>query len=179
VEVDEDTASLRAFDRNGRPLELPTQADRRRFGVTEADRGPGWDPRLFAVMTPDGLPPTPGAGGFYAETAQTDRRRFDLNQRYTRSARRVRGLDRYVVTEGADTRELLVLPETALPVEVNVVRAGVLTSRVQLRYARAGAAGYVRQAVHAERPAGPASPGDLVVTDLTFSDIEVATRGGR
>lgn len=178
VELDEARAETRAFDRAGRPIMLPTDADRRRFGILDSQRPPGWDTRLFGPPTPTTRPAVmAAAAGAYADNALRDRRRLDLQQKFGRPAGRVRGLDRYLRSDGQEIRELLVAPDSCLPQELNVVTAGVLTSRLQMQYARAGGSGYVRQLLRSERPVGPSAPGELVVTDITFADIEVAPGG--
>ncbi len=47
LEFDEGEGDARMYDRLGRRLARPTDTERRRFGVTPAQRGAGWDPRIL------------------------------------------------------------------------------------------------------------------------------------
>lgn len=182
VEYDEQTADARAYDRAGRRVALPTDADRLRFGVTAAQRGPGWDPQLFKG-TEKGVPGQPGGlvtgDGFFFGAGQRERRRLDIQRRFGGAVGRVRGFDRFLLREEGMTRELLVTPATALPAEINTARAGALASRLQLEYVAAGSLGHVRQALRSERPATSSSADELIVTDLVMANIEVGTGGAR
>jgi hypothetical protein len=182
VEYDEQTSDVQAYDRAGRRVSFPTDADRRRFGVTAAERGPGWDSRLFRNSTPEvpgGLSGPQVPDGIFLDSTDRDRRRLDLQRKFGNAVGRVRGLDRFVLREDDATREVLVAPTTALPAEINTARRGALASRVQLEYVAVGTLGHVRQNLRSERPASAQATDELIVTDLAMTNIEVGTGGAR
>jgi hypothetical protein len=181
IEYDDESGEGRAFDRAGRRMPLPTEQDRRAFGVTAAERGPGWDPRFFGGSSSSLAATRPPAAqlsghGFYVRRNEKERRQRDLEGVYGKAVGQVRGLDRYLRTERGVTTELLVAPETALPSEISVARAGAL-SHTELGYVAAGSAGYVRRSLRQARPAGPSTPGELLITDVVLANIELAAGG--
>jgi hypothetical protein len=181
LEYDDESGEARAYDKSGRRMPLPTDQDRRAFGVTAAQRGPGWDPALFKpAASPERtrvMAAATAMGGFYVQAQQREGRLLDLERSFGKAVGRVRGLDRFVRTERGVMSEVLISSSTALPAEINIARGGSLTSHAELRYSAAGSAGYVRESLRHERAAGPSAPSDLLVTDVVLTNIEVATGG--
>ena len=176
LEFDDDEPEPRMFDRWGRRVALPTDAERRRLGVTPEQRGAGWDPRIWARAEgrPAGRLPGLGAGHVLAEAGARDRRRGELQRRFGRAVGRVRGLDRFVTVDGRDTHEVLVSPDAALPVELNTVRDDALVARAALRYDPVAAVGHLRRYLRTEQRLTDRSE-DRVVTEFELANVAMAT----
>jgi hypothetical protein len=105
-------------------------------------------------------------------------RRAALKQRYGKGGTLGR-FDRFVVTSGTDTTEILADPDWGLPVEVNVVKAGVLDRHTTYTYGPAGADTLVRTRVRSERRLGAADTTGFVpreVVDVEFSGVRFEDR---
>ena len=104
-------------------------------------------------------------------------RRAELERRFGRSTERISGFDRYVASRRGDVDEVLVEPVSALPVEVNTVRAGVLVSHVQMAHEPTGTGALVRRWFRAERTLPDAAR--RVVTTIDVSNVQVVAGGAR
>lgn len=83
----------------------------------------------------------------------------------------MRGLERYVVKRGSAIEEVLVSPDTALPVEINVVDGGALTERHQFTYETRSDGFVVRTRSRSESRLGAGRERLVSVTTLTQVEI--------
>jgi hypothetical protein len=88
---------------------------------------------------------------------------------------RVRGLDRFVATEADQSREVLVDPSSALPIEMNLMRGGTLVSHRTMRYEAGPGGTLVRRAMRSERLVSPVS-GERAVVDTEFTSVRLERR---
>jgi hypothetical protein len=179
MEYDEDGTAPRLYDRQGRLVRLPGEADRRLLH-TPAALAAG----LPAVQSLEGrvgiAPPGLTTHAWIAEVMAARElrltRRAALERRFGAASGKVRGLDRFVGWLGADGVEVLVDPGDALPVEITTARNGEVRTRTTIGYTRDAAGTLVRRTVRAERDRGDGS-GERTVTDIDLANIQ-ATRGG-
>ena len=75
-----------------------------------------------------------------------------------------------------EAEELLVLPDSALPVEVNRAEGGRLRSRVQLTYDSHPAVGFVRRSLRSEQVLTEAD-GTRLVTEVETTNLTVDGEG--
>jgi len=181
VEIDEETGEATAFDLRGRRVVPPGETDVQRLGVGRAAAASIRSYGLSALTLPTSAPgthPVPGpiAGDIVSHLGDVGTRRQSLVSRFGASTGRIRGLDRYATDAGGETTEWLVQPETALAVEINVARAGVLERRTEIQYVPYRD-GHVRAVVRHERVVGGGST-DRIVTEVQFSNVATTT-GGR
>jgi hypothetical protein len=178
LEFDEDQGELRLYDRVGRRLARSADADRQRFGITAAERGAGWDPRVFAAAPAASAATVrqASAAAFLAESRLAGARRSELQRHFGRATGRVGGLDRFLQIDGTRTQEILVNPEAALPVELNTLQQGALRERTELRYEPYGAFGHVRTFMRKEQTL-PAPGAERVVTEVEMANVVVVTGG--
>jgi hypothetical protein len=87
----------------------------------------------------------------------------------------VRGLDRFVKTDGGQIHEILADPESAVPVEVNLLQDGALLSHTTFGYAAAADGSLVRQSLHIER-ALPTPTGERAMIDTSYANVRVERR---
>jgi hypothetical protein len=176
LEYDEDAGGEPAlYDRAGRRVAIPTDEQRRRIGVAASLRRTTWDRDVLAGQVAGAAVPVGGRAittGLLAEARLAPTRRQRFEARYGRPVGRVRGLDRFVMATGNQTEETLVTPDSSLPVEVNLVRAGGLASHIRITYDSNPAVGYVRRLLHSEEVANEAS-GARLVTEVEMSNLIV------
>lgn len=110
-----------------------------------------------------------------ASSNKVDGRRGALKRRYGTHTGKVRGLQRFVKAEGDETEELLADPDSALPMEVNVVRGGRLVWHGRLAYSRDQRGAYVRRAMHVEQVVS--DEGERMATDFELANVRVERRG--
>ncbi len=181
MEYDEDGTSPRMYDRRGRLVRLPREADRRRLH-TPAALAAGL-PVLESLAGRVGPPPAALTGHGWidevlAPLEQRDVRRARIERQLGRPTGQVRGLDRFTAWVGEETHEVLVDPQTAVPVEVNTMRAGQLVARTTLAHLRDAAGVLVRRTMRRERTrAGPSS--DRSVTEIELANIQLSAEGAR
>jgi hypothetical protein len=176
MEYDEDAGGEPVlYDRAGRRVVIPGEAERLRMGVAASLRRTTWDRDVVAGQVAGAPAPAGGraiTSGFVADAGLAHTRRQRLEARYGRAVGRVRGLDRFVMAAGNQTEEVLVAPDSSLPVEVNLARAGGLASHIQLTYDRNPAVGYVRRLLHSEAIANE-STGARLVTEVETANLVV------
>lgn len=173
IEDDEDGTGPRFVDRSGQVVAAPTDAELARIA------------RGGRPVRPDrtGRPATrrrdAGDAGWIRQLLPAARdkgvRRAALERTHGAPVGRVRGLDRFVSTEGDGAREVLADPVSALPVEVNVTRGGRLLSHREIRY-EPGPGGAPRQrSVRVERLISPAS-GERTITEIDYTTLRLERR---
>ena len=102
--------------------------------------------------------------------ADVSAREQALERSHGRPVGRVGRLSRYVQVRGEFSEELLVDPESALPVEVNVVRQNVLETHTTIEYGTTARGQLVRQRLRSEQLID-ASSGRRSVVDVDFSNV--------
>jgi len=171
--VDEaDGSQLRVYDANGKELTAG------RWNVAAALGG---DPAAAATAATASRPtkraPIFGrewADALVARTAARDRRQRALELRHGQPTSRVNGRDQYVSVQGETTTEVLVDPETALPVETNLSRGADLVAHTTFRYTPIEGSGLLRSGIHTER----VNAGDRgrSVVDIEYANVRAERR---
>lgn len=181
MEYDEDGTPPRLYDRQGRLVRLPGEADRRRLH-TPAALAAGL-PVLESLegrvgVAPPGLTTSAWIAEVMAARELRPARRATLERRFGAASGQVRGLDRFVGWLGADTVEVLVDPSDALPVEISTARNGEVRTRTTIGYTRDAAGTLVRRTVRAERDRGDGS-GERTITEIDLANIQATAGGAR
>lgn len=181
MEYGEDGAPPRMYDRQGRLVRLPREADRRRLH-TPATLAAGL-PVLESLAGRVGPPPAALTGHNWIDEVLVpletrDARRARIERQLGRPTGQVRGLDRFTTGMGAETHEVLVDPVTAVPVEINTMRGGQWVGRTTLAHIRDAAGVLVRRTMRSERALAGA-PADRRVTEVELANIQLSTEGGR
>jgi hypothetical protein len=177
----DDGEAPRMYDRSGRRVQLPGAAERSRLGLARSLRSSTWDPEAMAGRVAGAMTggPRGAATSLVAEAGRRDGRRQGLEQRYGRATGRVRGLDRFFHSDGAagEDEELLVAPESALPVEMNTLQRGALVSRLQLAYENNPTVGFIRRLMRSEQVIN--SVGARLVTDVETTSLTMTDGGAQ
>jgi hypothetical protein len=162
-------AGLRLYNARGDDVPVASAEDRRWFGRLSE----GSLPTVPAVLMRPAFRDLDGwSRHLMASRAESPARRAHFERLHGPAQGSVRGLDRFVSTDGFDLDEVLVEPDTALPVEVNAVRGGALVSRLVLSYGVFDDSRLVRRSVRAER-AMPEAGNRRLVTDVSFSNVRL------
>lgn len=170
IEDDEDGTPLRLFNRKGERVHVPSEPQLRR----QFNRVPGPlvanETALANAVRPRTL------GREWSETilampSKSAARRASLERRFGRSAGRVRALDRFISTLDQDTTEVLADPQTALPLEINVVRNQALLSHTTMGYVRGEGGALIRRTLRIER-AIP-DTGERTATDVEINNVRL------
>jgi hypothetical protein len=104
------------------------------------------------------------------EGADASSRRRALERSHGRPAGRVGRLTRYVQRRGDLAEELLVDPDSALPVEVNVARQNVLEAHTRIEYGAVSTGRLVRRRLQTEQLIEGGS-GRRSVMSVDFSNV--------
>lgn len=177
--VHDDRRGLRLFNRHGEEVRGPDAADRRVLRQTGVvpDPVPADD---FRSPAPGLEPPASVSAGWVSRLivarANHAERADALRVALGSPVNQVGGLDRHIVMQANGMSEVLVDPQTALPVEINVVRGGALVVRTRIAYDALGDDLLVRRRALAER-ALPGGRGGRLITDVELSNV-VVTPGG-
>ena len=147
VDVDPATGTLRARDARGVELTTPPPA---------AGAAPAADDDSTLVVAPGDRP----------------RRLAALVSQYGRPIGSVRSLERYLARRGRVIEEMLVAPDTAVPIELNRLEDGVLVEHHAFEYAPVGDGRLVRVRARSEA-ALPERQGERLVSLTMLSDIRV------
>ena len=123
-------------------------------------------------------PPAPAALGSFDvwlqslvfKSTDTAARREALERSHGRPAGRVGRLTRYLQPRGDASEELLVDPVSALPIEVNLVKHGVLEAHTTIEYASTPKGQLVRRRLQAEQLLEGGS-GRRSVLSVDFSNV--------
>jgi hypothetical protein len=181
MEYDEDGTPPRLYDRHNRLVRLPRAEDRRVFH-TPATLAAGL-PVLPSLAGRVGAPPPAITGREWVEAVlaspeQRVQRRAALERRLGRATGQVRGFDRFTSHSGDVEQEILVDPNTALPVEMNTTRQGTLVARTTWAHVRDTAGQLVSRTSRTERTVQGDS-GDRSVTTTTLANIQLVAGGAR
>jgi hypothetical protein len=176
----QDGAPPRMYDRRGRLIQGPTPADISALGLPAELRKRDWNPEELIVGAP-GMPGFAGergpAAGLVSLVSERAARRNDLERRYGMPVGQVRGLDRFLHQSSDSTQELLVDPETALPVELNVADRGELVRHATLDYERLAGTALLRRRLRNEQAVAEPN-GMRLVTEIELTNVRL-TEGGR
>lgn len=185
IEDDEDGTPVKVFDRQGRAMRLPSVEDRRVLGEPVA--GSLQVPALPELAFPDARRAADTGrewvDAFIAVPSRKEARRDALRRRFGRATDRVRNLDRFITAEGAHTMEVLTDRTTAVPIEINVARDGVLVAQSTLTYGSGAGGALVRRAVRTEQTLSTTSTStnstQRAVANVELSNIRLERRGRR
>jgi hypothetical protein len=179
IEDDEDGTPLRMFDRQGGLFRMPASEEMFPIGAAAAPGRSGLQP----LADPnESSRPAANLGREWIDrliampSRQADRRQALENQ-LGKSLERVRGLDRFVIIKGDETREILADPKSALPIEINLVRNGVLVMQTTFTYEQALGKSQIRRASHTEQLASLGT-GERTVTDVELTNVRLERRNG-
>lgn len=98
-----------------------------------------------------------------------------LQQKYGSAVGRVRGLDRFLATLDETVEEVLADPRSALPIEINTVRDGVLEHHMVFEYDRRPDGAWVRRRMRSEQLV-PGSSGHRSRMAVEFTNLSVVGR---
>lgn len=111
---------------------------------------------------------------FVATPAGRDRRARAVAASLGPVRGKVRGLDRYVSTEGRITREVLLDPSSLVPLEVNEATDGRLNLRTTMTYQPDARGALTRTGMRIEQRGGPTH---TTIIDLQYSNIRLPKGG--
>jgi hypothetical protein len=164
---------LRLYDARGGRIRIPDGSDRALFGHASD----GILPRMPASA--DGREPAAAWLDDVLVTPEARReRRAELERAHGPAQGSVRGLDRFVSTDGTNVDEVLVDPATALPVETNALRAGTLVARTWMKYATHPGGFFVRRLLRSERIV-PSRDGRRLAVEIEVSDVQRSNGGDK
>jgi hypothetical protein len=171
IEDDEDGTPLRLFDRKGERVHVPSELQlRRQFNrvsgplvANETAVANAVRPRTFGREWSEAI---------LAMPSKAAARRAALERRFGTAAGRVGALDRFVSTRDQETTEVLADPQSALPLEINVVRSQALVSHTTVGYVRGEGGALIRRSLRIER-AIPDTAGERTVTDVEINDVRL------
>ncbi len=179
----DDGGAVQLFDAKSRPIEAPSDGTRQRLwelaGGSSKDAAPSFTPPSGQRRSRDALARSQNwIDAVLPLRAAATRRRATLQARYDRSGRNVQGFDQYLAPTRDGQVEVLADPDSALPVEINVVRNGALIEHATMAYADAPDGRMLRQRLHVER-AVPHADGARSVTDVQLSNARIEGRRTR
>jgi len=183
IEDDGGEAGPVFYGADGRRLRLPMASDRRKMGVGDevfasADALITPDAREKAATRGPDLQGRDWIDALMPSLQKRGARAQGLERRLGPSRGTWRGHDRYLETKGDDTTEVLIDGTWAIPVEVNVVRAGVLRSHATFAYAPGPGGSMVRRSTHVERVLDDESAGKdaRMVMDVELANVRLEER---
>lgn len=164
VEFDDRDEEPRMFDRQGRLVRAMSMADLPMLAAAESTRGPArWQSRGVAA---------PSAAAWLAESGKHAERRQELIREFGPAVGRVRGFDRYVSQGAGGRHEVLVTPDTALPVELNSTsETGEMQTTVA--YQAHGTYGHVRRLMRSEHRFAQMNIG-RAITEVELGDVVIS-----
>jgi hypothetical protein len=184
IEDDGDGSEPRFYDLQGVLIRVPLKSDRLKMGASES---------VFAAT--DALTESrPGAAGSNGNGAlaegrewiesllpslqQKSVRRAALQNRFGKSSGIVHGLGRYLQTIGDETTEVLADDDWAVPVEINVVRQGVLKSHATFEYEPGPGGSLLRRKSHVEHaiPDRSGTNDARLVFDVELTNVKLEDR---
>lgn len=182
IEDDGGDEGPRFYGADGKRLRLPSSADRGKMGV-----GDEVFASADALLPAEVAEPRPGTGAapgrdwidaILPSLDQRGARAERLQRRFGLSKGTWRDRDRYVGSKGEDTIEVLIDPTWAVPVEINVARAGTLRSHATFGYEPGPRGSMVRRSSHVERSLDdtPAGAGARMVTDVELANVQLEER---
>lgn len=185
VEDDGDGGGPRFYTRDGQEVKLPGDAERQK--LQSLARASGAD--LFAgtdEMVREAAPLRAGGpgikprgrdwiDGIVPSRERKEARRAALRRRLGAMNGRVRGFERYLQAVADKTTEVLVDAEWCVPVEINVMRGGVLESHTTYSYVPGPGGALVRSQSHSEHLL-PEGSGRRLAIDVELTDVTLEER---
>lgn len=174
LEYDENNAPVRMFNHRGQ-LTNPLNHAAASLPSSEAARQARAALALGTARSsaPPDTPAGEWAQGLVASNTDMPARRRALQARFGASIGRIRDLDRYVAVDNDVTHEVLA-NAAALPVEMNMARAGNLVTHVAFTHAPFEG-GFVRQFARSER-ALPGRP-ERLATEIAVANLTLLKDG--
>jgi hypothetical protein len=179
IEDDGDGTAPRFYSLQGTLVRPPTMSDRRKMGAaesvfakTDALVRPGALTGAYTRVE-DGNPDWLDA--LLPSFERKDARKVNLQRRYGKALGTLRGLDRYVQTAGDETTEVLSHADWGVPIEVNRVRRGTLTSHTSFVYEPGPGGALVRRRSRAEHVM-PDGRGARMVLDVELANFKLEDR---
>jgi hypothetical protein len=172
IEDPGDGSGIRMVDAAGKELRLP-QHDQLRSLPGRSGLTPFASP-LAAESLAAGIgigradPGRDWADALVIQRGQHGSRAHSFEQLHGKPIDRTKGLDRYITSSQDSDSEILVDPESALPVEINIVRDGTLVSHVTHEYVPYGPQHLLRKRVRVERRV----PGSRVERTLVVFELD-------
>jgi hypothetical protein len=181
MEDDEDGTPIRFFGSDGREIRIPTPEELAKLVPDVAAKRP--TPPTAALLHPAPTPRPGTAGRDWADSilvpkSKRDSRRQSFEREFGPPAERVRTLDRYVGTVGGARREVLVDPESAVPVEVNVAADGVLVSHTTFDYEPQADGSLLRLKTRTEQRLSSSSD-ERLVSEIELKNVRFERGGAR
>jgi hypothetical protein len=154
IEDDGDGSGPRFYSAQGTLVRPPALADRQKMGVKDSVFA-GTDAMLRPpqAAAAGGRPADEGRDWVEAVLPSFERagaRKAALQRRFGQALEKLRGCDRYLQTIAGDTTEVLADETWAVPIEINVVRGGVLQSHTSFSYEPGPGGSLVRRRSHTE-----------------------------
>lgn len=189
VEDSGEDAPVRMFDRAGREIVMPTDAEidrwlpdtRKKGNASQIDAGDSNSRRGRSLLSRPARQRSTGLS-WLSSVVNPVEGRGERGRRVQasmgRPRGRERGLDRYVAEDGGLQKELLFDAERAVPVEVNTAVNGVLQSHTTLSYEADVRGTLYRTGVRTERQDAN-NLRSRTVSQLKISNIRVGKGGGK
>jgi hypothetical protein len=164
VEDDENGTAPRLYDQSGARIDMPARQ------LERPDR-------------PAAILPPPVSGQNWIDTvilpaAQRATRQQALERQQGKTVGRVGQFDRFLATTAGETTEILADPQSVVPVEMNVLRDGVLQNHITFTYQVGFRDALVRRGMRSERVASDAAT-ERLVTDVELTNVRLDFRGGQ
>ncbi len=186
IEDDGDGTGPRFYTRDGKQVNLPGEAERQRLQALVAGKA---GESVFAgteEMVREAAPLRAGGPGIKARgrdwidglvpsRERTESRRAALRRRLGAMHGKVRGFERYLQSTDDETTEVLVDGEWSVPVEINVMRGGVLESHTTYSYVPGPGGALVRSRSHSEHLL-PESNGKRLAIDVELTNVLLEER---
>jgi hypothetical protein len=174
-ELDERTRTTKMYDGRGAEVRLPSGSDRRLLGLSRAASDGRWD-----------LAPAPlseanlgsAAQGLVLTARDPGVRRTRIERQFGRPVGQVRGLDRYLSERRDTTYEVLVVPDSALPAEMNVAIGGRLVSHTTFAHESHASGVLFRRRLTSEQLVPNASSGDRSVVEIELANVRLGSGEG-
>jgi hypothetical protein len=180
IDDDGDGEGPRFYSVQGALVRPPAMADRLKMGVPESVFAKTDALSRAAAALASSRPHVSDEARDWVETVRPSAgrkglRRAALRRQFGRPIGRVSGLDRYVQTIGDETTELLADDDWAIPLQINVVRGGVLESQASFAYEGDGGGSLVRRRSHVEQVL-PGGQGVRIAVDVDLARVTLEER---
>jgi hypothetical protein len=185
IEDDGDGTEPRLYNLQGQLLRSPTKNDRQKMGAADSVFAPTDALTQSRAGGANGQRPSDqGRGWIESLMPSLDKksaRRTALEERFGNAVGKVRGLDRYLQTASDQTVEVLADEDSAVPVEINVLRGGVLLSHTTFVYEPGPQRTLVRRRASVEHaildtPELPGLKDARLILDVELSNVTLEDR---
>jgi hypothetical protein len=174
-DFDERTRTTRIYNVKGEEVRVPSGSNRRLLGLPPAPHDAKWD--LAPVRVADASMPI-AANGLVLTEQDHAIRRGRIERQFGRPVGRVRGLDRYLSAGRDITYEMLVVPESALPAEMNVALGGRLVSHTTFVHENHSSGVLIRRRLTSEHLLPHPASGDRSVLEVDLANVRLGSSEG-